>query len=158
MPPFSPSSRTGATAQGANARSSASATTTTSSPSALFDYSACPAGCGYYLLNNDPSYAPPGESKLGEFFDVKQGVSCCRGIHSRASQTSLPPFLFDPRPNARVPVQVAVRLGRCPCGALQCSRCKALVPPKDVYRHICADATKEDDPATKALIAKIGKA
>ena len=54
--------------------------------------------------------------------------------------------------------QVAVRLGRCPCGALQCTRCKALVQPKDIYSHMCANATKEDDPATKALIAKIGKA
>ena len=87
-------------------------------------YSACPAGCGHWLLDDDPSYAPPGEPRLGAFFDVKEGV--------------------------------AVRLGRCPCGALICSRCKALVPAADGMTHLCKDATA-DDPASRELIAKIGK-
>ena len=96
------------------------------SRASAFEYTACPANCGHFLLDSDPSYAPKGESRLGEFFDIKQGV--------------------------------AIRLGRCPCGALQCIRCKGLVPQKDVFSHVCAIATKDDDPASKALIAKIGKA
>jgi hypothetical protein len=82
---------------------------------------------GNYLYEEHPSYTPP----------PSEGVR-------------LGEF-------ADVGVGVAVRLGRCPCGGLVCSRCKALVPAADVRSHVCKVATSADDPATRALIAKIGK-
>ena len=97
---------------------------TTGAPAAL-KYTACPAGCGTFLMDDDPSYAPPGQPKLGEFFDTADGV--------------------------------AVRLGRCPCGALVCARCKALVPAKDERAHVCKSGPGADDAAARQLMAKIGK-
>lgn len=96
-----------------------------SAPSSGFNYSACPANCGNYLIGSHPTYARAGECRLGEFFEVGPGV--------------------------------AVRLGRCPCGALQCVRCKALVQPEDAYSHMCAEATARDDAESRRLIAQIGK-
>ena len=97
---------------------------TTGAPAAL-KYTACPAGCGTFLMDDDPSYAPPGQPKLGEFFDTADGV--------------------------------AVRLGRCPCGALVCARCKALVPAKDERTHVCKSGPGADDAAARQLMARIGK-
>ena len=124
----------GATASSSNASSagasSSSAPLAPAPAPALqsFDYSACPAGCGTFFLDNHPSYNPrvQGQVALGEFFDVGQGI--------------------------------AVRLGQCPCGALVCSRCKALVDHRQAHTHVCKNATAEIDSATKALITKIGKA
>ena len=98
----------------------------TGAPAAL-KYTACPAGCGTFLMDDDESYAPPGQPKLGEFFDTADGV--------------------------------AVRLGKCPCGALVCARCKALVPAKDERTHVCKSGhgLGADDAAARQLMAKIGK-
>ena len=117
--------RKAAAAAEAPAEAGSSSSAAPAAADASVGYSACPAGCGHWLLDEHPSYAPPGEPRLGAFFDVKQGV--------------------------------AVRLGCCPCGALICSRCKGLVPAAERLSHLCKDATA-DDPASRELIAKIGKA
>ena len=54
--------------------------------------------------------------------------------------------------------KLAVRLGACPtCAALVCKRCQGLVKPRHASEHMCAKATTVVDPATLALMAKIGK-
>ena len=45
---------------------------------------------------------------------------------------------------------VAVRLGRCPCGATVCTRCKSTVKAADARTHMCKEATTETDAATQA--------
>jgi len=54
--------------------------------------------------------------------------------------------------------KLAVRLGQCPnCAAAICTRCKTMVQPEAMLSHMCAEVTAETDPATLALMAKIGK-
>jgi hypothetical protein len=83
--------------------------------------------------------------------------------------------------------KLAVRLGQCPnCAAAICTRCKTMVKPEAMLSHsaladrhlpaahhsssltrkrglrssllaVCAEVTAETDPATLALMAKIGK-
>ena len=43
------------------------------------EYSACPAGFGNFLMEEDTSYAPRGQVKLGDFFDVRDGVAVRHG-------------------------------------------------------------------------------
>ena len=88
-------------------------------------FSACPAGCGQYLLEEHTSYRDL-PVKLGEFYNVGDSL--------------------------------AIRLGECPtCEATICVRCKSVVPAGERRKHMCRHATAEADPATKALLARIGK-
>ena len=90
-------------------------------------FSACPAGCGRWLLEEHASYNAHAV-KLGEFFSVGD--------------------------------KMALRLGRCDCGALVCSRCYTVVPPAEGDKrrlHLCKTATAEADPATLELMKRIGR-
>ena len=52
---------------------------------------------------------------------------------------------------------LALRLGVCTCGAVICTRCKSVIPAEEQASHMCRNASAEADPATKALMTKIGK-
>ena len=71
--------------------------------SRLGEFYACPAGCGNYLAEVDPSYVREGSGpKLGEFFEVPCAKKKKKGAADKNS--------------------LAVRCGRCPCAATPAPR------------------------------------
>jgi hypothetical protein len=92
------------------------------------EFSACPAGCGLYLLHNHESYTHRGGGVgLGQMISREDGA-------------------------------LAIRLGECPCGALLCVACKTLVQAEDAQAHVCKEGGEAADPATRALMTKVCKA
>ena len=66
----------------------------------------------------------------------------------------LTPSTDRDRPTASTPAGVGLRLGQCPCGALVCHACKALVAPAEASVHLCRQGGVDVDSATSALMAK----